>query len=376
MQISSAIRILRLSAAPLLFSAATLSLLTVQTTLRERTEQAKARAMEAARSPDASFAVKIVGLRFRELVAAAEKGDLQARIEIGRRLASGSGVKKDEGRAAVWFQKVIDEFGEIGPRDKRGPLISEAYRQLAELYKRGAAAANIMANPAYAFSLVHHAASYFGDPAAQVELAKLFIKGEGVPKNSRAAAQWLLSASRKGYAPAQALLGELLWRGDGVKRAAGEGLGLLAIAKRNASPEDKAWVSKMFEAARAQALPVEILEANAFIVQEMSASRFGAAAPHGGGDADAPVFSQIGTAAPAPSAQKEAQAPIIHGAPEVLPGLMGNPMALAPGALEPALPQQGDEAKEAGFVRIYQPQKIRLESENNTSPVRYAGVSD
>ena len=63
----------------------------------------------------------------------------------------------------------------------------------------------------------------------------------------------------EGIAPAQAQLGDLLWRGgEGVKRVAGDGLGLLAIARRNALGEDKAWVSKMFETARAQAQPIEI----------------------------------------------------------------------------------------------------------------------
>ncbi len=112
-------------------------------------------------------------------------------------------------------------------------------------------------------------------PVAQIELAGLLINGDGVTKNTRVAAQWLLSASRKGHAPAQAMLGDLLWRGgDGVKRVAGDGLGLLAIARRNAVGEDKAWVDKMFETARSEAMPTEILEANAFIVQELSASHF------------------------------------------------------------------------------------------------------
>jgi uncharacterized protein len=72
----------------------------------------------------------------------------------------------------------------------------------------------------------------------------------------------------------------MLWHGNGLKRVPGQGLGLLAIARRNASPQDKPWVSKMFEAARAEALPIEILEANTFIVQESGASPFNA--PDGG----------------------------------------------------------------------------------------------
>ena len=159
-----------------------------------------------------------------DLSAAARKGDLAARVEMGRRLALGQGVSKDEADAVSYFRGIVSEFQDIGAHDKRGPNVAAAFLEMARLYKNGAPKANIEANPAQAFSFFHHAASYFGDPAAQVELAKLLLSGDGVTKNTRVAAQWLLSASKKGYAPAQALLGNLLWRGgDGVKRVAGDG---------------------------------------------------------------------------------------------------------------------------------------------------------
>ncbi len=210
-----------------------------------------------------------------DLSAAAGKGDLDARIEVGRRLAKGLGVARNERAALAYFRSIVDEFEGISAHDKRAPEVAAAFLELARLYKNGAPKANIEANSAQAFSFLHRAASYFGDPAAQVELAKLLLNGDGVRKNPRVAAQWLLSASKKGYAPAQALLGDLLWRGgEGVTRVPGDGLGLLAIARRNASGEDKGWVEKMFEAARCEAQSMQILEANAFIVQEAAASHF------------------------------------------------------------------------------------------------------
>jgi hypothetical protein len=102
-------------------------------------------------------------------------------------------------------------------------------------------------------------------------LAKLILKGEGVKRNPVFAAKWLLNASLKGYSPAQALLGHLLWRGEVIKRSAGDGLGLLALAHASASAEDKVWVDELFNAALADATPDDVLEANAFIAQESSA---------------------------------------------------------------------------------------------------------
>ncbi len=274
MQISKFIRILRISAPPLLFSAIVLGL----TAFQHKTEQkaasvaakaALARTAEDAFSPDAAMSLK-----FGDLVAASKKGDLVARVEIAKRYAHGQGVRKDEARAALYFQTIVSEFADIDPRDKRGRQVAVAFRYLGQYYRSGVPKANIVANPGYSFSLFHHAASYFGDPASQFELAKLILSGDGVPKSARVAAQWLLNASRKGYAPAQALLGQLLWRGEGVNRVPGDGLGLLAVARKNAMPDDKAWISRMFEVARAEASLTEILEANAFIVQEANALRF------------------------------------------------------------------------------------------------------
>jgi uncharacterized protein len=288
-------------------------------------------------------------------------------------------VKKNEGRAATYFQAVINEFGEINARDKRGPQVAAAFRYMAQLYKGGIAEANIAANPAYAFSLLHHAASYFGDPVAQFELAKLLIHGDGVAKNTRAAAQWLLSASRKGHAPAQALLGGMLWRGDGMKRVAGDGLGLLAIARRNASAEDKGWVSKMFETARSEALPVEILEANAFIVQESSASRFGGTSDilisGESGDASAIAETRAVEAAPPPARQNGQQGALIHGNSQARSDLQANPMALLPGSFNSQLAvERRDPDQSAGIIQMYQPQRLEAGVEN-PGPIRYAGVS-
>ncbi len=117
------------------------------------------------------------------------------------------------------------------------------------------------------------------------------------------------------------MLGEMLWRGNGLKRVPGEGLGLLAIARRNASPADKPWVSKMFETARAEALPIEILEANAFIVQESGASPF--TAPDGG---LAEGEARGGAASGAKGAAVAEQSALVHGTSQLMSGLRASPV--------------------------------------------------
>jgi TPR repeat protein len=330
----------------------------------------------AAAAPPLAIAPALSGqtISVADLSVAASKGDLEARIEMGRRLAQGQGVRKSESSAVSYFKGIISEFEDIGAHDKRGPQVAAAFLEMARFYKNGAPEAKIDANPAQAFSFLHHAASYFGDPAAQFELAKLLMSGEGVTKNTRAAAQWLLSASRKGYAPAQAMLGDLLWHGsDGVKRVAGDGLGLLAIARRNALGADKAWVSKMFETARSEAQPSEILEANAFIVQETGASHFAATSDiliKGGAPGAA---SEIKVSPSEPNGQQGAA---ISGASKALSQLGPTPMGLPQSSPNPELAvEKRDARSSAGDIHRYwrRTPEARI---RKTAPVRYAGVSD
>jgi hypothetical protein len=368
MRISSVFYIIRVSAVPLLFGAAALGLATVQLSLQRKAERARSRAAQAV---TIQLPNTLDNLKLPDLAAAVDKGDLPAQIEMGRRLAQGQGVKKNEAKAALYFQAAIDQAGEIGARDKRGPLVATAFRYLAHFHRRGVPDANIAANPPYAFGLLHHAASYFGDPIAQYELAKLLMNGDGVTKNARAAAQWLLSAARKGYAPAQATLGEMLWRGNGVTRVPGDGLGLLAIARRNAAPEDKVWVSKMFETARAEALPAEILEANAFIVQGSLAAHIGA----GTGNNHIGAEGVSGPAAAAPGDEAGQQSPIIHGMSHPLPGLKAGPMVFRQEPLSTELTVEKNDAQAlAGIIQMYRAWEQEMQADPSL-PVRLAGVS-
>jgi hypothetical protein len=371
MRISSVFQVIKVSAVPLLFAAAALGLATVHVSLQRKAERAKSRATQVAAIQDRLLPNPLVGVKLPDLAAAVQKGDLPAKIEMGRRLAQGHGVKKNEAQAALYFQAVIDQAGEIGARDKRGPLVATAFRYLAHFHRRGVPEAKIAANPAYAFGLLHHAASYFGDPVAQYELATLLMNGDGVTKNPRAAAQWLLSAARKGYAPAQATLGEMLWRGNGVTRVPGDGLGLLAIARRNAAPEDKVWVSKMFETARAEALPAEILEANAFIVQGSQAAHLGA----GPGNLIGAEGVE-GSVTPPPGDAAGQQNPIVHGMSQSLPGLRAGPafLQLEPFSGELTAEKNGAQGL-AGIIQMYQ----IWEQESWAGPalpVRVAGVAE
>ncbi|HWJ17171.1 MAG TPA: tetratricopeptide repeat protein [Geobacterales bacterium] len=381
MQISKRTRVLRALSIPLLFCGVAVGLVTVQTAIQRQAERAGAAAQQP-QSMSAAHHTMMAGsmVSVADLSEAAGQGNLAARLEMGRRLAQGRGVEKNEGSAAAYFRGIISEYENISAHDKRGPHVAAAFLEMARLYKAGVPEANVVANPAQAFSFLHHAASYFGDPIAQFELAKLLMSGDGVTKNTRAAAQWLLSASRKGYAPAQAQLGDLLWRGgDGVRRVAGDGLGLLAIARRNAQGEDKVWVSTMFETARAEAQPIEILEANAFIVQELSSSHSALTSEvliNGESREGSGVAAAASALRASPADAAAPQAAAISGTSKALSELGASPMGFPQNPFDPELTiKKQDGGSAAGILQMYKPQSPQGRVEAFT-PTRYAGVSN
>jgi uncharacterized protein len=370
MQTSKSFRILKVLSIPLLFCAVAAGLVALNSAIQRKDEMTRAVTFQT--PVTASLLDPVANVA--DLSAAAGKGDLAARVEMGRRLALGQGVSKNEAGALSYFRGIVSQFQDISAHDKRGPDVAAAFLELGRLYKNGAPEANIEANPGQAFSFLHYAASYFGDPAAQVELAKLLLSGDGVAKNTRVAAQWLLSASKKGYAPAQALLGNLFWRGgDGVKRVAGDGLGLLAIARHTALGEDKVWVGKMFETARAEATPVEILEANAFIAQESRASHFALTSDIliKGERLDA-ADATAGLAAPPRAGSGEPKGAAISGTSKALSELGATPMGMPQSLNDPDLT---GESKDAGILQMWRPQSSDIGAE--VAPlIRYAGVSN
>jgi TPR repeat protein len=104
--------------------------------------------------------------------------------------------------------------------------------------------------------LFQYAASAFGDPDAQYNLAHMYIVGAGgLAKDKLVAVRWLMLASSKGHRPSQALLGHLLFLGDGVPAQRARGLMWLSIANEGAeSPKDD-WIHDIYQHDFAAASP-------------------------------------------------------------------------------------------------------------------------
>ncbi len=190
----------------------------------------------------------------RALEYAAERGVLGAQLKLAKMYAAGDGVARNDAKAFRYYQRIADQYADISPTHPVARYVAEAFVALAQYRRDGVPALQLKANAYRAVGLLVHAASYFGDATAQYELARMYLTGEGVLKDTSLAVNWLANASKKQHALSQALLGDILWRGiDGTPRRPLKGLALLELARENASREEAAVVEPLYERAFAEA---------------------------------------------------------------------------------------------------------------------------
>ncbi|GJE17476.1 tetratricopeptide repeat protein [Methylobacterium marchantiae] len=205
----------------------------------------------------------------RALEYAAGQGHALALWKLGRMYAEGDGVPHDDLKAFEFFSRIADDNTDDGPDTQNSGVVASAFTALGTYFLDGIKGTYVRANPERAYDMFNYAASYFGDPNAQYNLARLYLEGTGVDADPRQAARWFNLAAEKGHAPAQALLGDLLITGQGVPVQRARGLMWLSLARESAQGRkddwivalsDKAWATASEEekaAAQAQALQAQ-----------------------------------------------------------------------------------------------------------------------
>lgn len=179
---------------------------------------------------------------------AADNGNPIAQWKLGRMYEEGDGIARDDYKAFKYFSEVADAHAEDGPSQANSRLVSNAFVKLGGYYRNGIPNTEVKKDPIRARQIYAYAASYLGDPEAQVNLAWMYYNGEGGERDPLQAARWANLAADKGNVAGQALLGYILFEGDGVSREAVRGLMYLTVARERAKPADT-WVFDMQERA-------------------------------------------------------------------------------------------------------------------------------
>ncbi len=210
-------------------------------------------AMEAFRTGANALKLGEKAKAVSSLQYAADKGHALAQWKLARMYAAGDGVPQNDLRAFEYFRSIADGHADDSPDLPQARIVANAFVQLGHYYLDGIPNTEVKADADRAREMYSYAASYFGDADAQYNLGRLYLEGNGTPKEPRQALRWLALAANKGQYRAQALLGNLLFAGEVVQRQAARGLMWLTLARDNTAGAEDGWIIANYDAAFRQA---------------------------------------------------------------------------------------------------------------------------
>ncbi|HEY2529322.1 MAG TPA: tetratricopeptide repeat protein [Xanthobacteraceae bacterium] len=182
------------------------------------------------------------------LTYAAANGQLIARWKLGEMYANGDGVPRDDLKAYRYFNRLVEDYDEDQPDQRDLSAISNAFVTVGVYCLHGIPNSDVRPNPRRAHELFQYAATIFGDPNAQYNLAHMYMIGAGgLAKDNVAAIRWLALGAKQGHPASQALLGHMLFVGDGVRGQRARGLMWLELAKDGAPGPKDQWISQLYQ---------------------------------------------------------------------------------------------------------------------------------
>ena len=221
-------------------------------------------AIEGLRAGDAASSIDA-------LKYAAAGGQSLAQWKLGRMYAAGEGVPHDDAKAYDYFLQIVNNYDEDTASRREIGIVASAYVAVGVYSLNGLPQVQLKADVSRARDLFHFAASTFGDSNAQYNLARIYLDAAGVKRDPRQAAGWLYLAAEKNHTESQALLGNLLFTGQGVQKNRARGLMYLTMAVENAGEDPKnRWVAELREKALKAASDGERQAAGDLLVQYIS----------------------------------------------------------------------------------------------------------
>jgi hypothetical protein len=182
----------------------------------------------------------------RALTYAAEGGEPLARWKLGNLYATGDLVPRNDALAYKYFEQLVESYNEDDFDRRDLGAVSNAFVAVGLYSLTGIANTDVKADPVRALEMFQVAATDFGDPEAQYRLARMYLEGSaGLTKDNMRAARWFQLAAEKGHRGAEALLGDLLYRGEGVPRQRARGLALLLEAASAAKGAGDGWIHEL-----------------------------------------------------------------------------------------------------------------------------------
>ncbi len=174
---------------------------------------------------------------------AAEKGHTGSRWALANMYADGDGVVENDFEAFKIYSEIASEGVEPGSEDTG--FFVNALLSLARYYRQGIPGSPVQIDLSQARQLYFQAASTFGVPEAQFQLARMILAGEGGKTNVQQAKKWLNLARKSGHAGAMSVFGNVLFQEGQTVR----GLAFLTAAVERCPPKDCGWMQDLQEQA-------------------------------------------------------------------------------------------------------------------------------
>jgi TPR repeat protein len=182
------------------------------------------------------------------LTYAAESGQVIARWKLGEMYAKGDGVPHDDSKAYHYFNELVEDYDEDQPDREDVSAISDAFVAVGVYCLNGIPNSEVGPDPRRAHELFQYAATTFADPNAQYNLAHMYMVGAGgLAKDNVAAVRWLALAAKAGHPPSQALLGHMLFVGNGVLDQRVRGLMWLELANDGSPTPKGQWIRDLYQ---------------------------------------------------------------------------------------------------------------------------------
>jgi uncharacterized protein len=176
---------------------------------------------------------------------AADSGEVIAQWKLGQMYAKGDDVPRDDAKAYHYFNQLVEGYDEDQPDGQNASAISDAFVAVGVYCLNGIPNSGLTADPKRAHELFQYAATTFSDPNAQYNLAHMYMMGTGgLAKDTVAALRWLALAAKAGHPPSQALLGHMLFVGNGVLDQRARGLMWLELAAGGAPNQ---WIRDLYQ---------------------------------------------------------------------------------------------------------------------------------
>ncbi len=216
-----------------------------------------------------------VGSSIDALRYAADGGEPLARWKLGAMYAAGDGVQRDDYKAYEYFLKIVQTYDDMEPSPRERGIVASAFVAVGAYSLNGISNNRLARDPSRALRMFTIAATEFRDPNAQYNLGRMYLDGDGPPRDARRAAQWLRLAADKNHMEAEALLGELYFDGaEGVQRQRAMGLMYLTMARDAAGDRKGAeWIVNSYQHAMDTANDTDREAALAFLRDHLDGRR-------------------------------------------------------------------------------------------------------